>query len=71
MRLALRRKPEVTYSSWVSPGRTSVTVTWRSVVGADDRSHRSRLAGPTMVVGEAKAGVSNATPLAAGTVVQS
>ena len=69
--LELRRNPEVTYSSWVSPGRTSVTVTWRSVVGAEDRSHRSRLAGPTIVVGDVKAGVSKATPLAAGTVVQS
>ena len=71
VRSLLRRKPEVTYSSCVSPGRTSVTVTWRSVTGAVERSMRFRLAGPTMVVALVKAGVSNAMPLAAGTVVQS
>ena len=71
MRSLLRRKPDVTYSSCVSPGLTSVTVTWRSVTGAVDRSMRLRLAGPTIVVALAKAGVSKAMPLAAGTVVQS
>ena len=71
VRSLLRRKPEVTYSSCVSPGLTSVTVTWRSVTGAVDRSMRLRLAGPTIVVALVKAGVSNAMPLADGTVVQS
>ena len=70
-RSLLRRKPDVTYSSCVSPGRTSVTVTCRSVTGAVDFEQRFRLAGPTMVVALVKAGVSKATPLAAGTVVQS
>ena len=50
VRSLLRKKPEVTYSSCVSPGRTSVTVTCRSVTGAVDSSSRSRLAGPTIVV---------------------
>ncbi len=71
VRSLLRRKPEVTYSSCVSPGRTSVTVTCRSVTGAVDLSIRLRLAGPTIVVALVKAGVSNAIPLAVGTVVQS
>jgi len=71
VRSLLRRKPDVTYSSWDSPGRTSVTVTCRSVAGAVDRSCRLRLAGPTIVVAVVKAGVSKATPLAAGTVAQS
>ena len=71
MRSLLRRKPDVTYSSCESPGRTSVTVTCRSVAGAVDRSRRSRLAGPTIVVALVKARVSKATPFAAGTVVQS
>ena len=57
MRSLLRRKPEVTYSSCVSPGRTSVTVTCRSVTGAVDLSMRFRLAGPTMVVAVVKVGV--------------
>jgi hypothetical protein len=61
----------VTYSSSVSPGRTSVTVTWRSVTRAVDLSIRLRLAGPTIVVALVRTGVSNATPLAAGTIVQS
>jgi hypothetical protein len=71
VRSLLRRKPEVTYSSCVSPGWTSVTLTCRSVTGAVDLSVRFRLAGPTMVVAVVKAGVSKATPLGAGTVVQS
>ena len=71
MRSLLRRKPDVTYSSCVSPGRTSVTVTCRSVTGAVDFKERLRLAGPTIVVAVVKAGVSNATPFAAGTGVQS
>ena len=67
----LRRKPDVTYSSCASPGRTSVTVTCRSVTGAVDLRERLRLAGPTIVVAVGKAGVSNASPFATGTGVQS
>ena len=71
VRLELLKKPEVTYSSSESPGRTSVTVACRSVTGAVDSSSRSRLAGPTIVVSVANTGVWNAIPFAAGTTVQS
>src|ERR1700728_2442609 len=54
----------------VQPGRTSVTVTWRSVTGAVDLSIRLRLASPTIVVSLVNAGVWKATALAAGTGVQ-
>ena len=69
--LELRRNPEVTYSSWSAVGRTSVMVAWKSSTGVPDRTQRSRVAGPTMVVSVRNGGVWKAMPSAAGTGVQS
>ncbi len=46
-------------------------VAWRSTTGVDEATHRSRVAGPTMVVSTVIGEVWKATPSCAGTVVQS
>ena len=55
----LRKNPEVTYSSWSGEGRTSVIVAWKSSTGVDALTHRSSVAGPTMVVALEKGAVGN------------
>ncbi len=61
----------MTYSSWSAEGRTSVMVAWKSSTGVADLTHRSTVAGPTMVVAVLNGVVWKAMPSAVGTVVQS
>jgi len=61
----------VMYSSSELVGRASVTVTWKSSTRADDLTHRSTVAGPTIVMAWRNGGVSKAMPSGVGTVVQS
>ena len=60
----------MTYISWPS-GRTSETVTWRSVSVADEATRRFRLAGPMTTVSLASGGDSKPSPSAPVTGAQS